>query len=153
MQARHDEAGLRLNGAAAAALAAGLMLRAGFVHWAPEVSGDPLIYGDIARDVIQHHVYGRDTPELHPTWIRLPGYPLFLAFCFLLFGMEKYSAILWVNVAVDLATCWLIGETAARLAGKRAGMAALWMAALCPFTANYTAVALTEVPSLFCVAA
>jgi hypothetical protein len=31
-------------------------------------------------------------------------------------------------------------------------MAALWLAALCPFTANYVAMPLTETPSIFCVA-
>ena len=31
-------------------------------------------------------------------------------------------------------------------------MVALWLAALCPFTANYVAMPLTETPSIFCVA-
>jgi hypothetical protein len=56
-----------------------------------------------------------------------------------------------VQVIVDLATCALVGLLTARLMGRRAGLAALWLAALCPFTANYAAMALTETWSIFCV--
>ena len=43
------------------------------------------------------------TGEMYPTLIRLPGYPLFLAVCFRLFGMENYAAAAWVQIALDLA--------------------------------------------------
>ena len=36
--------------------------------------------------------------------------------------------------------------------GRGAALWALWLAALCPFTADYTAVPLTETNSIFCVA-
>ncbi|SEF61597.1 Dolichyl-phosphate-mannose-protein mannosyltransferase [Bryocella elongata] len=134
------------------ALLAGLTVRAAFLHGRPEVSGDTLLYGEIAQNVLRHHLYGRTTDSLHATWIRLPGYPLFLAASFLVFGAGSYYPVLWLNVALDLATCLLIGAIAARLGGRRVGLIALWIAALCPFTANYCAVALTETPSLLCVA-
>ena len=134
------------------ALLAGLILRAAFVHSRPDVSGDTLLYGEIAQNVLKHHLYGRTTDSLHATWIRLPGYPLFLAACFLLFGVGNYYPVLWVNVVLDLGTCLLIGALAERLGGRRVGLIALWIAVLCPFTANYCAVALTETPSLLCVA-
>ncbi len=54
---------------------------------------------------------------------------------------------------VDLATCVMAALIAARLApvSRRAivGTVALWMAALCPFTANYSAVVLTETLATF----
>ena len=87
-----------------------------------------------------------------PTLIRLPGYPLFLAACFKVFGDANYLAVLWAQVVVDLATCLLLAATAARIAGRRAGMWALWLAVLCPFTANYAAVVVAECLSMFCVA-
>ena len=37
-------------------------------------------------------------------------------------------------------------------ARRRVGIAALWLAALCPFTANYTAVVLTETLTIFLTA-
>ena len=84
-----------------------------------------------------------------PTLIRLPGYPLFLAACFRLFGMEHYGAVLLVQIAVDLWTCLLLGGVAARMLGRRAGAGGgLAGGALCPFTANYTAAPLTETLTL-----
>jgi 4-amino-4-deoxy-L-arabinose transferase-like glycosyltransferase len=61
------------------------------------------------------------------------------------------------QVVVDLATCLAVAFLAALLAkvagqaakADRAFLAALWLAALCPFTANYVAVGLTEVWAVF----
>jgi len=60
------------------------------------------------------------------------------------------------QVFVDLATCVLAAGIASRLATGapdetrgRVAAAALWLTALCPFTANYAAVPLTEVLATF----
>ncbi len=142
-----------------AALAAGLLLRLWFVRHLAHIAGDSLVYADIARNVLRHHIYGFTEPGPTPgstvirsTLIRLPGYPLFLAACFRLFGIENYRAVLYVQVAADMATCLLAGALAARLFGWRAGLIVLWLAALCPFTANYSAAALTETLVLSCIA-
>ncbi len=135
------------------ALAAGASLRLWFIHAYPEVEGDPLIYGDIAKNWMLHGVYGMSSgTHIEPTLIRLPGYPLFLILCFHLFGMERYHAVMFVQVAIDLATCLLIAALARRIWSPRAGWWALWLAALCPFTANYAAVPLTETLELFSTA-
>src|SRR5262249_25086738 len=63
----------------------------------------------------------------------------------------------WVmlgQIFVDLACCVIIAELASRCSGwsqdgSRVYIAALWLAALCPFTANYTAVPLTETFTIF----
>ncbi len=58
-----------------------------------------------------------------------------------------------MQVAVDLMTCLLTALIAARLAPiqnrTRAATIALWLAALCPFTASYTGVVLTETLATF----
>jgi hypothetical protein len=78
--------------------------------------------------------------------------------CFRLFGMEHYHAVMFVQVAIDLGTCLLIAALARRIwspgarGSNRAGWWALWLAALCPFTANYAAVPLTETLELFSTA-
>lgn len=136
----------------AGALAAGLGLRAAFLARHPQFSGDALVYGELAHNLLAHHMFAQMDDTLHATLIRLPGYPLFLALCFKLFGDANYLAVLWVQTAVDLATCALIWALVRRVAGERAGWWALWLSALCPFTANYAAVALAETCSLFCVA-
>lgn len=134
------------------ALLAGFGLRAAFIAHHPRFAGDSLVYGELAHNMLTHHVYGLMDDVLHPTLIRLPGYPLFLAACFKLLGDGNYLGVLWVQAVVDLATCGLIALLVRRLAGDRAAMAALWLSALCPFTANYAAAALAETCSLFCVA-
>jgi hypothetical protein len=133
-----------------AAFAAGLLLRLYFVLYLSRVAGDSLVYGDIARTWLQHGVYGfteinsDGIAHIRPSLIRLPGYPFFLAACFRLFGMENYTAVLYVQVVADLVTCWLAAALAGRLFGGRAFLPVLWIAALCPFTANYVALPLTE---------
>jgi 4-amino-4-deoxy-L-arabinose transferase-like glycosyltransferase len=134
-----------------AALVAGALLRLLFFHFRPTVAGDALMYGDLARNILAHHVYGISGAVIQPTLIRLPGYPLFLAACFVVFGGVKYGAVVAVQMIVDLAGCGLLGLLAERLAGRRAGLAAVWLAALCPFTANYSVVVLAETLSVFCV--
>jgi 4-amino-4-deoxy-L-arabinose transferase-like glycosyltransferase len=137
----------------AIALVVGFVLRALFVWRHPPFSGDALVYGELAHHLIKEHLYGLvDGGVLKPTLIRLPGYPLFVAACFAVFGDANYTAVLWVQVLLDLATCALIAATVRRIAGARAGRWALWLAVLCPFTANYAVVVVAECCSLFCVA-
>lgn len=133
------------------ALVAGAALRLIFFHFRPQLSGDSQMYGELARNMLGHHVYGFSATTLQPTLIRLPGYPLFLAACFLVFGNANYVAVISVQMVIDLASCALMGALAGRLWGRRAGLIALWLAALCPFTANYSVIPLTETMSLFCV--
>ncbi len=141
----------------AAAMGAGLLLRLLFLVRYAHIAGDALVYGDIARNVLEHHVYGftatlNGVPTApRPTLIRLPGYPLFLALCFRVFGMGRYGAALGVQIGVDLWTCLLLGGVARRLMDGRAGVAAVWLGAMCPFMANYTAAPLTETLTLWCM--
>jgi 4-amino-4-deoxy-L-arabinose transferase-like glycosyltransferase len=137
---------------AAPVLAAGVALRLWFVTHTARVVGDSLLYGNIARNWMQHGVYSFTSAGAPvPTLIRLPGYPLFLMACFRLFGVDHYTAVMYVQCAIDLCTCLLIAALAGRLFGRRAAMAALWLSALCPFMAIYTAAPLTEVLTLFTI--
>jgi len=91
---------------AALALAAGVALRLWFVGHAARVDGDTLLYGNIARNWMEHGVYSfTPSPNVPvPTLIRLPGYPLFLMACFRVFGVEHYTAAMYVQCVVDLGT-------------------------------------------------
>jgi 4-amino-4-deoxy-L-arabinose transferase-like glycosyltransferase len=145
--------------AVTAALLLGLALRLWWIWRFGQTTTDGHIYGEFARNWLEHGVYGFAsvakgvTLVPQPSLIRLPGYPLFLAICFKLFGTENYIAVMVVQAGFDLWTCWLLGASAKRLFGHQAGFAALWLSALCPFLANYVAAPLTETLTLWCIAA
>ncbi|MGH9497861.1 MAG: ArnT family glycosyltransferase [Terriglobales bacterium] len=133
-----------------AAALAGIVLRLFFVFHFPAVVTDSLVYGDIAKNWLRHGVFGLSgINEVSPTYIRLPGYPAFLAVIFTIFGMENYLAALIVQVFVDIGTCLLIADIARRCVSARAARIAFLLAALCPFLASYAAAALTETWEIF----
>jgi hypothetical protein len=139
------------------ALGLGAWLRLWFLWHFPQVNGDGLVYGDIAKNWLLHGIYGRTDygamgATIRPTLIRLPGYPLFLAASFRVFGVDHYGAVLYLQVAIDLVSALIVGWTTRVIAGDRAGVWALFLAALCPFTANYVGAPLTETLSIFCIA-
>jgi len=129
---------------------AGAALRLLFIFRFPGVTSDSFVYGDIAKNWLQHEIYGlTGINDISPTYIRLPGYPAFLAAIFVIFGMEHYRAVLVVQMFVDIGTCFVIADLARRLISLRAARVAFLLAALCPFLANYAANALTETLEVF----
>jgi len=129
---------------------AGVALRLLFILRFPGVTTDSFVYGDIAKNWMQHGIYGLSgVDEISPTYIRLPGYPAFLAAVFAIFGMEHYRAVLVLQIFVDIGTCFFIADLARRLVSSRAARVAFLLAALCPFLANYVGNALTETWEVF----
>jgi hypothetical protein len=128
----------------------GLGLRLFFVLKFPVTdSGDSPFYIDLAWNWLKNGVYGFPVnARLTPVGMRVPGYPAFLAAIFAFAGNSPRAAML-AQAVLDVAGCFVIALIAARLAPessrRRVTAAALWLAALCPFTANYSAVVLTEV--------
>jgi hypothetical protein len=133
------------------ALLAGAALRGFFILVYPEFDGDAAVYGTIAKNLLVHHAYALDNPY-HLTLIRLPGNPFFVAMIFKLFGMENYAPIRPIQLAIDLASCLLIAGFVCDHVSRRAACWALWLSALCFFTANYTATPMMGTISIFCVA-
>jgi 4-amino-4-deoxy-L-arabinose transferase-like glycosyltransferase len=132
---------------------AGLALRLFFVFRLPHLAGDTWIYGDIARNWLDHGIFGlTDNGAVRPTLIRLPGYPGFLAVLFAIFGREHYTAVMIAQALIDTNTCLVIAGLALELMNDRAAKAAYLLAALCPFTASYVAAPLSETLAIFCVA-
>src|SRR2546425_4437780 len=140
----------------APALLAGLALRLFFILHFPFYSGDTAYYEELARNWLYHGVYGfYSHGQLVASDVRAPGYPAFLAAIYFLAGPGR-RAVMLAQAFLDLATCVLAAGIASRLASgapdaarNRAAAAALWLTALCPFTANYAAVPLTEVLATF----
>ena len=129
---------------------AALGLRLLFVFYFPAMVDDSRLYANIAENWLQHGIYGvTNDGHIMPTLSRLPGYPAFLAIIFTIFGVDNFRAVLLAQVLFDLGTCFLIADLARRLLSDRAAKAALILAALCPFLANYAAAALTETLEIF----
>jgi len=139
----------------------GACLRLFFVLKFPAGSGDTVIYDQLATNWLRHTKYAMDVAgQALPVDIRMPGYPAFLAIIYALSGHTGEAArhaIMLAQVVVDLGSCVLIGCLASLLAflcnrgadRRRAFLVGLWLAALCPFTANYVAVPLTESWAIF----
>ena len=126
-------------------LAAAICLRLLFLIFYPHVTDDSRLYADIAKNWLQHGVYGvTDGAAIVATYARLPGYPAFLAAVFRIFGSDNYRAVLGLQVLVDLFTCFVVADIARRLLGTKAARVGFILTALCPFLANYAAAALTE---------
>jgi len=146
---------------AIAALAAGACLRFFFVLKYPAGSGDSVLYEQIAANWLKYHVYAMNVGgAITPVDIRVPGYPAFLAVIYWLSGKTGPSARFWVMTAqvwVDLLTCVVTACLAATLLALATGrvhrwrvfLVTVWLTALCPFTANYVAVPLTEAVATF----
>jgi uncharacterized membrane protein len=143
------------------ALLAGACLRLYFVLKFPATAGDTVIYEQLATNWQKYGKYAMDIGgQPVSVDLRMPGYPAFLAMLYSFTGHSGENARFAVMIAqifVDLSTCVLIGALAALLSllcnqrtqPKRIFLAGLWLSALCPLTANYTAVPLTEVWAVF----
>lgn len=134
-----------------------LALRLCFALACPHVAGDSPIYEAFAHNILKSgtysHLESRDNAAPRPTMIRVPGYPLMLAAVFLAAGKDNETAVRAFQAFLDTFTCLLValivfemssGEVRRR---RRLAQWALAFSAMCPFSANYSASILTEVPT------
>ncbi|HTA57402.1 MAG TPA: hypothetical protein VK805_04580 [Candidatus Baltobacteraceae bacterium] len=138
-------------------LVLGAAMRLLFALRYPAESGDTVLYDELATNWLKRGQYAMDIGgQLTSVHIRMPGYPAFLAIVYAITGhtgAAAHRAVLVSQVFVELFNCLLIGALATLLALlltetaniRRAFLIGLWLAALCPFTANYVSVILTEV--------
>src|SRR2546423_6748559 len=144
----------------AALLIVAALFRIAIAHWlANDAPDDGRNYAQMARNVLEQHVYSHATePPYEPSLIRLPGYPLFLAAAYSVFGHGNNGAVRILQALIDTGTCALIGLLAFywqpdSKKKKASGIAALAFATLCPFTAIYVATILTETVTMFLLVA
>jgi hypothetical protein len=120
---------------------------------------DGRIYAQMARNLLEQHVYSHATEAPYaPSLIRLPGYPLFIAAVYAVFGHTNNTAVRITQAVLDTATCVLIALIAFQWEPesrrkRAAAIAALAFIAVCPFSTIYTATILTETPTIFLSAA
>src|SRR5262249_26234714 len=125
---------------------------------ANDQAGDSKVYMQIAVNLVEHGVFSREVNEPYlPTLIRTPGYPLFLAGIFGIAGVGNEAAVRIVQSLLFWLTCIMAGMIAAEWVDPGRKLKAFFisfiLAAFCPFIVIYTATILSEVPTMFLLAA
>jgi len=137
----------------------GVGLRLLFI-WFPR-PGDPDTqdYLELGSNLLHHGIYGQSSgSRIFPSLFRLPGYPIFLATC------QQLVARIWpaapsiwlrfvfvLQAAADIASGLLLAAFARRHISPRAAEFTLALAMICPFTAAYAGIAMTECLSVFAI--
>jgi hypothetical protein len=136
-------------------LTAAFCIRVSVAHILPnDAPDDGTVYDQMARNLVERHVYSHDTePPYAPSLIRVPGYPLFLAGVYSVTNNDK-TAVRIVQALMDTATCALIALLAFywepdEKRKRSSSLAALVLAALCPFTTIYVATIMSETLTMF----
>jgi hypothetical protein len=135
----------------------GLALRLVFIVFPRPGDDDTADYLELGHNLLHRGIYGMTQgASIAPTLFRLPGYPIFLAVFELIFA--RIWPRTWLNtvyiaqIIADLTGGILLACLVRRHFGLRAAHIALALAVLCPFTAAYDAIAMTEPLSIFAVA-
>ncbi len=137
-------------------IAFGSALRLAFIVFPRPGDDDTSDYLELGHNLLHHGIYGfNDGSTISPTLFRLPGYPIFLAIFEQLFsGIWPHA---WLNTvylfqgATDVASGILLALLVRRHLGPRSAQLTLAIAMLCPFTAVYVGVGMTEPLSIFAV--
>lgn len=120
--------------------------------------GDSAVYSRLARNMLEHGVFSVDEqPPYDPTLIRMPGYPIFLAGVYSVFGQDNNTAVRVVQAFIDTATCVMAAMIAwFWTSDKRRRMLSAFLTytiiSICPFIAIYAATVLTETLVTFLMA-
>ncbi len=138
-------------------IAAGLILRLVFIWFPRPGDDDTLDYLQLGHNLLHYGIYGMGSgADLSPTMYRLPAYPIFLATFEFLFARlwpnTWLNAVFLFQVFADIAAGLLLAAFARRHLSDRAAEVALALAMLCPFTAAYAGIAMTECFSVFAIA-
>jgi hypothetical protein len=135
----------------------GFTLRLIFLIFPRPGDDDTNDYLELGRNLLHHGIYGMtDGSSVIPSLYRLPGYPIFLAVWEQLFAhiwpQTWLNTIFAVQLVADVVGGVLLALVVRRHLGPRTAEIALALAMLCPFTAAYVGIALTESFSIFAVA-
>ncbi len=126
---------------------------------ATDEPGDGRVYTLLAKNLIEQNIFSLSTaPPFAPTLVRLPGYPLFIAAIYSIFGVGNDLAVRITQGVFDTATCVIVAYLAWLWTGdeERRRRNAFWtflLISVCPFILIYAATLLTETLTTFLMAA
>jgi 4-amino-4-deoxy-L-arabinose transferase-like glycosyltransferase len=139
----------RAPAAAWVILAAALVVRIAFfasAHFQASTAIDPLDYERHAVSIAHGHGYPSSpiAGPHSPSAYRPPAYPYFLGALYAVTGFHRDAVRLIQLVLLGLASVALVGVVATRLAGRRAGLAAMALAAVFPPLIAFQSTLLSE---------
>ena len=108
---------------------------------------DALEYHSLANCIVQDHRFAIHTEE-KVTGLRSPGYPLFLASFYSIFGSKPWIPI-FVQLIIDSLSCLLLLNLAERISTPRIGLVAAVFFAIDPFLVFHSAALLSETIFIF----
>lgn len=110
----------------------------------PDLFGDTVLYGALARTIVEGTPYRVDQAGIPHYALRTPGYPAFLAGCRALFGPEYLYARL-VQAGLGTVGVWLVYRLSRRtLADRGVALVAAGLAAVEPYGVGLGALVLSE---------
>src|SRR5262245_33664324 len=75
---------------------------------ASDEAGDGVVYARLARNMLEQGVYSvEEEAPFSPTFVRVPGYPLFLSGVYSVFGHDNNTAVRVMQGVIDTGTCVL----------------------------------------------
>lgn len=116
-----------------------------FEHPERTIRKDTPSYSIIAENLVDGDGYSMCTSApYHPDLFRTPGYPLFLAGNYYLFG-KQYFSVFCIQFLLDLFICLIVIKIGIRIFNKRAGILAGGLYALNPLSIVLIANATSEI--------
>ena len=116
------------------------------VYWGTDVvqGGDAPEYRRLAENILEGHGFSLSVGSPYePTARRAPGYPLFLALVYTVFGRSD-TAVLWAQSMLWGFGCLLLARLVASIFDMRAGVLAAFIVAVHPVLARTAGEVLTE---------
>lgn len=110
--------------------------------------GDEKGYNSIALNIVQNHEYSIETGK--PTLRRMPGYPLFIAATYTLFGNNPMTVRI-IQALISALTCLIIFMIGCRIRSVNTGIIGAVITCCYPFFIYYTGYLLTETLLIFFV--
>ncbi|HEY0460727.1 MAG TPA: glycosyltransferase family 39 protein [Pyrinomonadaceae bacterium] len=125
---------------------------------ATDEPGDGRVYTQLATNLLERGVFSLEAQApFDPTLIRLPGFPLFVAAVYSVFGHGNDTAVRLAHAVIDTATCviaallaWLWTDDEERK--RRHAVWTFILISSCPFIVIYAATLLTETLTTFLMA-
>lgn len=121
------------------------------IIWAksPWITGDSVRYLNLSESLRNNQGYGLENiGGFEPEAVRMPGYPLFIAFCKII-GADSNFSIILLQAVLYCASIWLVWRITVKLFGQMSGFIFLCLSSVYPFIMYSVGQISPEIPTVF----